>query len=105
MPTPVPRFAGLRHRPTSDGGKMVTASHGPQATGTTDTDVTVSRATLGGLGAIDADGHFLEPDSMWMEYLPRRFHEMRPTSQLDSLGQWRRVIGGETLPRFPAVPV
>jgi predicted TIM-barrel fold metal-dependent hydrolase len=47
----------------------------------------------------------MEPISMWLEYLPSKYHPMAPRFAVDSMGQRRQVIGGKALPRRPAVPL
>jgi predicted TIM-barrel fold metal-dependent hydrolase len=55
--------------------------------------------------AVDIDQHFLEPESMWDEYLPAKFRGMGPTHHVDSMGVSRLVVGGVTLPRLPKIPL
>lgn len=74
--------------------------------------MTLSPSAHAGTGAdgarppvVDADSHFLEPDSLWEEYLPHKYRQMAPHFAADSMGQPRMVIGGRTLPRYPRVPL
>jgi uncharacterized protein len=55
--------------------------------------------------AIDIDQHFLEPKSMWKEFLPTKFRDQAPRFVVDSLGIQREVVGGVTLPRLPLIPI
>jgi predicted TIM-barrel fold metal-dependent hydrolase len=54
--------------------------------------------------AIDSDGHFSEPETMWPEYLPSQYRAMAPRHEVDSMGYRRLVIGGQTMARVPAIP-
>ncbi len=47
---------------------------------------------------IDVDGHVFEPDGLWEQYLPARFHEQRPRLITDERGTTRYVIEGKTIP-------
>ena len=47
---------------------------------------------------IDVDGHVFEPDELWEQYLPTRFHERRPQLITDERGTTRYVIEGKVIP-------
>jgi predicted TIM-barrel fold metal-dependent hydrolase len=47
---------------------------------------------------VDIDSHFVEPEQMWLRYLPERFRDIAPRSVVDSEGLRRLCVGGETLP-------
>ena len=53
---------------------------------------------------IDADGHVVEPDSIWREHLPRRLWPAAPRWVEDSEGRKRRLIGGRLQPYIPFPP-
>jgi predicted TIM-barrel fold metal-dependent hydrolase len=55
--------------------------------------------------AIDADGHFTEPASMWPQYLAKKYHPMAPKGVRDNTGRRRIMIGGRLLPYIPAPPI
>jgi len=46
--------------------------------------------------AIDADGHVIEPDAMWLEYLPAEYHAVAPRRLLDNRGRRCLSFGGRT---------
>jgi predicted TIM-barrel fold metal-dependent hydrolase len=48
--------------------------------------------------AVDLDGHFVEPESLWDEYLPKQHREWAPRMVPDTLGRMRYVIADEALP-------
>lgn len=45
---------------------------------------------------VDADGHVIEPDPMWLEYLPAEFHAVAPRRLLDNRGRRCLSLGGRT---------
>jgi predicted TIM-barrel fold metal-dependent hydrolase len=47
---------------------------------------------------IDVDGHVFEPDELWVEYLPARFHDRRPRLVLDERGTTRYLLEGHLIP-------
>lgn len=47
---------------------------------------------------VDVDGHVFEPDELWIEYLPERFHERRPQLVLDDRGTTRYLLEGNMIP-------
>jgi predicted TIM-barrel fold metal-dependent hydrolase len=47
---------------------------------------------------IDVDGHVFEPDELWAEYLPARFHERRPRLVHDDRGTTRYLLEGHLIP-------
>ena len=47
---------------------------------------------------IDVDGHVFEPDELWEQYLPARFHDRRPRLITDERGTTRYVIEGKVIP-------
>jgi len=47
---------------------------------------------------IDVDGHVFEPDDLWVEYLPTRFHERRPRLVHDERGTTRYLLEGHLIP-------
>jgi predicted TIM-barrel fold metal-dependent hydrolase len=47
---------------------------------------------------IDVDGHVFEPDELWVEYLPARFHEQRPRLVRDDRGTTRYLLEGHLIP-------
>ena len=51
--------------------------------------------------AIDADGHVMEPESMWPEYLDAAFHTKAPRRVLDNQGRSRQVIADEFMEFIP----
>ncbi len=53
---------------------------------------------------IDADGHVMEPDAIWTEYLPRELHALAPRRVVDSEGRSRQLIGGELKEFIPMGP-
>lgn len=55
-------------------------------------------------GAIDTDGHVMEPDSMWLEYLDPSLHPMAPRTTTDNQGFPRQIIAGELMPYLPRDP-
>ena len=52
----------------------------------------------------DADGHVVEPDDMWREYLPKRLWPAAPRWVLDNEGRTRRLIGARLQPHVPFPP-
>jgi uncharacterized protein len=50
---------------------------------------------------LDTDGHVVEPDEMWREYLPRRLWPAAPRWVTDNEGRTRRLIGGRLQPFIP----
>ena len=46
---------------------------------------------------IDADGHFMEPDSIWTKYLEPKYHSMAPKGMYET-GRYRLSIGGRLSP-------
>lgn len=56
------------------------------------------------LRVVDADGHVNEPEDLWAQYLPARFHERAPRRVRDDEGRSRNVIDGEMLPPIPMAP-
>ena len=46
---------------------------------------------------IDADGHFMEPDSIWTKYLEPKYHSMAPKGMYRT-GRYRLSIGGRLSP-------
>ena len=50
---------------------------------------------------IDADGHVLEPDNVWADYMPRDYLPYAPGWGVDNQGRKRRMIGGRLQPPFP----
>ncbi len=46
---------------------------------------------------IDADAHFIEPESMWPKYLERQFHAMAPRTTVNAEGKGVTVIGDTVL--------
>jgi predicted TIM-barrel fold metal-dependent hydrolase len=47
---------------------------------------------------IDADAHFIEPESMWPQYLDARHQAIAPRSVRDSMGRDRLLIGDQIFP-------
>jgi predicted TIM-barrel fold metal-dependent hydrolase len=47
---------------------------------------------------IDADGHFMEPQSVWSEYLDSKYHSVAPKGLIDEQGRYRMSVGGRTSP-------
>jgi uncharacterized protein len=47
--------------------------------------------------AIDADGHILEPFSLWEEYIDPAYRERRPQIVIDGNGKQRMSIEGKLL--------
>jgi uncharacterized protein len=54
---------------------------------------------------IDADGHFTEPNSMWPQYLAKKYHPLAPRRVHDNRGRGRIMIGGRMLPYIPPPPI
>src|SRR5690606_37701390 len=57
--------------------------------------------TAGGIAShpvIDVDGHTFEPDELWEQYLPARFHDVRPRLVRDERGTTRYLIAGRMTP-------
>ena len=55
--------------------------------------------------AIDADGHVMEPESIWPEYLDAAYHHAAPRRVPDNQGRDRALIAGrytEFIPQNPA---
>src|SRR6266478_8878852 len=46
---------------------------------------------------IDADGHVLEPFSLWEEYMDPALRERRPRMVIDENGKERLIVEGELL--------
>ena len=46
---------------------------------------------------IDADGHFMEPDSIWTKYLEPKYHAVAPKGMYEP-GRYRLSIGGRLSP-------
>lgn len=55
------------------------------------------------LRVIDADGHVNEPEDLWAERLPSRYHRMAPRRVLDSQGRVRLFIAEELQPFLPSL--
>ncbi len=55
------------------------------------------------LRVIDADGHVNEPEDLWAERLPSRYHRMAPRRVLDSQGRIRLFIAEELQPFLPSL--
>jgi predicted TIM-barrel fold metal-dependent hydrolase len=64
----------------------------------------VTKVDVSELSAIDADGHVMEPEQMWLDYLSPEFHAVAPRSHLDNRGNRCRSIAGKTWPYPPANP-
>jgi uncharacterized protein len=47
---------------------------------------------------VDVDGHVFEPDELWVEYLPARFHDRRPRLVHDDRGTTRYLLEGHMIP-------
>jgi uncharacterized protein len=47
---------------------------------------------------IDVDGHTFEPDELWEQYLPARFHDRRPRLVRDDRGTTRYLLEGRMIP-------
>ena len=54
--------------------------------------------------AVDADGHVMEPDSLWLEYLPAELHPVAPRRMVDNQGRRCLAIGGRTWVSPPSNP-
>jgi len=52
-------------------------------------------------GAIDIDGHVVEPDGFLDSYLPAELHALAPCWVQDNQGRNRRLISGQLLPHVP----
>lgn len=50
---------------------------------------------------VDSDGHVLEPQEMWLQYLEPRYHPFAPRAVTDTQGRIRRLEGGELSPYIP----
>jgi len=44
---------------------------------------------------IDADGHVMEPDEIWLRFLEPSLHPMAPRRVTDSQGRMRHLVGGQ----------
>jgi len=53
---------------------------------------------------VDADGHVIEPDSMWLDHLDAHLHAYAPRQVVDSQGRRRFIVGGTLLPYIPTPP-
>jgi predicted TIM-barrel fold metal-dependent hydrolase len=65
------------------------------------TDVTTAqapRSTAQRYRIIDADSHFVEPQQMWLDYLPSRYHDVAPRTVIDNEGYARLCVAGRTFP-------
>jgi predicted TIM-barrel fold metal-dependent hydrolase len=51
---------------------------------------------------IDADGHVMEPDDVWLRFLEPALHPMAPRRVTDSQGRMRHLVAGELKPPIPA---
>lgn len=47
---------------------------------------------------IDVDDHVFEPDGLWEQYLPTRFHGRRPRLITDDRGTTRYVVENKVIP-------
>ncbi|HEY8216668.1 MAG TPA: amidohydrolase family protein [Acidimicrobiia bacterium] len=47
---------------------------------------------------VDVDGHVFEPDELWLEYLPARFHDRRPRLVHDDRGTTRYLLEEHMIP-------
>ena len=52
---------------------------------------------------IDADGHVNEPEGLWAERLPARYHRMAPGRTRDSQGRIRLIIAEKLQPFLPSL--
>src|ERR1700728_432163 len=48
-------------------------------------------------GVVDADGHILEPLTLWDEYIDPAFHERWPRFVIDENGKERLTVEGKML--------
>lgn len=46
---------------------------------------------------IDADGHFMEPDTVWTQYLDPKYHSVAPKGMYEQ-GRYRLSVGGRFSP-------
>src|SRR5690606_41745132 len=51
--------------------------------------------------AIDADGHVIEPNEAFQNYLPERLRARAPRYQANESGKFRFFFDGEAFPPFP----
>ena len=47
---------------------------------------------------IDVDGHVFEPESVWEDFLDRKYREQRPRIVLDNRGTTRYMLEGRLIP-------
>lgn len=50
---------------------------------------------------IDADGHVMEPEDIWIPRLPPEFHASAPRRVVDNRGRTRQFVGGELKEYIP----